>query len=320
MNERYIYGKLNKELEQVNYEGDSTDTIEVLVDNDKRVIKANYIGKTGETYVGGTTETAEVHINDVEDEKVITVDVIGGSQDIDVESTDSISMGISDSTISSNLIVNKEIFKVGETIESIWFDTSLSVEELGNRIISVFSDYDLSVSFEIEKDSMIGTYNDSEPTEIMWFRWEHNVTADEPYLMGHGTLYIYVSQQGVDITTVARCEYDWRYLEDYEFTYTNYYWNEYVEEDQTIDMLYKPVVITYINNNSESLWNGEFIRNPRDVSLIGVNQGKVFDTKINTDNILTTEKQYLTAEQQAQVLENLGLTELITQIKQFLGE
>ena len=78
MNERYIYGKLNKEVKPVNYEGEPTDTIEVHVDNDKRTIRADYVGPMGDTYVGGTTETAEVHINDADDEKVITVDVIGG--------------------------------------------------------------------------------------------------------------------------------------------------------------------------------------------------------------------------------------------------
>ena len=43
MSAEFIYGKLNKEIEKVTYEGEKTDTIDVVVDNENRTISANLI-------------------------------------------------------------------------------------------------------------------------------------------------------------------------------------------------------------------------------------------------------------------------------------
>lgn len=39
----YLYGKLNKELERIQYSGEDTDTIDISIDNDSNIIKANVI-------------------------------------------------------------------------------------------------------------------------------------------------------------------------------------------------------------------------------------------------------------------------------------
>ena len=82
--EVYIYGKLNKIVEKVEYEGLETETISVEVDNNNRTISANI--KDGvipqeKEYYGGTTETAQVSISD---ENVITVDVVGEPSSFDL--------------------------------------------------------------------------------------------------------------------------------------------------------------------------------------------------------------------------------------------
>ena len=225
------------------------------------------------------------------------------------QDTDTIDTTIDNSTISSNLKINKESFNVGQVVDSLWFDTSLSAEELGSKIMSLFSEYDLSQSFTREKTAIIGTYLTEEQIDVLWFDWEHNVISEEPSPIGNGTFSIYVRQQGTDTTKVVEITYSWEYYGgEYIFTYyenDNPHWYSVVV-NQEVEMIIQPTIV-YVDSETGYLWNGEFIKNLVEMLLMGVSNGKVYNSNINKNSVLTTEKQYLTAEQQAQVLENLGL-------------
>ena len=225
------------------------------------------------------------------------------------QDTDTIDTTIDGSTISSSLIVNKDGFEVGQSIDSVWFNASLTAEELGTKIISMFSDYDLSETFTLDKVVITGTYLDEEPTNVLWFEWTHTVTVEDPDLMGNGWFTIYINRQGNDRTKTVGIFYTWNYSSgefvfDYDYS-DNPHWYDAVV-NQVVEMTNQPT-ITYVDTDTESIWEGEIVRNQIDISVLGISQGKVFDTNISSRTILTTEKQYLTAEQQAQVLENLGI-------------
>ena len=90
-----VFGRLNEKIVPIEYTGVDTDTADITVDNDNKIIKVDVRGTNGVVrydkeqylsfaererarnnigvvdYVGGTTETAEVHIN----EDTISVDV-----------------------------------------------------------------------------------------------------------------------------------------------------------------------------------------------------------------------------------------------------
>jgi hypothetical protein len=51
----FLYGKLNKQVELVNYKGLSTSTAQVSIDNENNTIKVDVIGGVGE---GGSAEGA----------------------------------------------------------------------------------------------------------------------------------------------------------------------------------------------------------------------------------------------------------------------